>query len=527
MMTNYLKRGGFVIRIFADSAFPEINDVVPRLPDEFGIEYKIVNGDPLPEILSYCDMIILKAPLATPLTAIRKILRPAAKIVLCATAGEEAYLSDEDFGLLDDLWIYPFSINRAILRLTNFVMEIMCRQEAELYKSLLDTLMDVVPDMVWFKNLEGKHLKVNRAFSHAAGKTRKMIEGKSHFEIWGGEETDCVSSELEVLNAAEQRTFEEVLIIDDSPHHLKTSKTPLRGPDGMVVGTLGVAQDLTNILNLNMEMGIFVEAMPFPLLLTCDSGRITHVNDKFLEMFHECRDDIIGSYYSAWSEWAFENASDDFIGDTLCFVHARQKLLLHIAETSLTDSFGERIGMVRAFLDVTAEKELELQVWKAANLDPLTSLANRYAFSEWVKNRKDSISHLLYLDLDNFKHVNDTFGHEAGDAALCSLAESIKEVFPEDFAARLGGDEFVICVCREMEVPALVALANVLQKKVTDLFANSDQLKNISLSIGVRAHCPADAPIDQLIREADGAMYKAKELGKARVELWRKQANEA
>lgn len=144
-----------------------------------------------------------------------------------------------------------------------------------------------------------------------------------------------------------------------------------------------------------------------------------------------------------------------------------------------------------------------------------------------MKNRKDSISHLLYLDLDNFKHVNDTFGHEAGDAALCSLAESIKEVFPEDFAARLGGDEFVICVCREMEVPALVALANVLQKKVTDLFANSDQLKNISLSIGVRAHCPADAPIDQLIREADGAMYKAKELGKARVELWRKQANEA
>lgn len=519
MMINYLQIGGAVIRIFVDRYFAEIKNAVPGLPSIIGVEYEVIVDNPLPELISYCDIVILKRAPDIHLQELRKVMRPEAKIVLCINHEEEEQIQAEEFKFLNDVWLYPFNLNRAVLRLSNLAGEILRTQEAQLHKNWLEALMNLVPDLVWFKNLEGAHLKVNKAFSRAAGKTRKMIEGKSHSEIWGGEDAGCAVSELEVLNAAEQRTFDEILVINDVPHHLKTHKAPFQGPNGTIVGTLGVAQDLTNILNLNMEIGIFVEAMPFPLILTRDDGKITYANNKFLEMFNECRDDLIDTQYSAWHEWAFENISD-LIGNTLHFVHGGKNLLIQLTETPLTDSFGDPIGMVRVFMDVTTERELESQIWKAANVDALTGVANRYGFTKWVEKKISSLAHLIYLDLDNFKHVNDAFGHKAGDEALCFLADAMREVFPEDFVARLGGDEFIICICRDIDVAALTDLAEALQKKAAGYFQGSEELKTLSLSVGIRAHCEGAASVDRLIREADAAMYKAKEHGKGCVKLW-------
>lgn len=523
MITSYVHIGGTVIRIFADSPFADVQDAVSRLPQIRGVEYSIIVNDPLPEIISYCDIVIVKRRQDTSLCEMKKIMRPEARLVLCIEREKEK-LDDEDFGYLDDLWLYPFNASRALLRLTNLVSSILREREAELYKNWLDALMNLVPDMVWFKNLEGEHLKVNKAFSRLAGKTRKMVEGKTHVEIWGEDDSVCAASEMEVLNAGEKRAFDEILVIGGTPHHLKTYKAPFRGPGGTIVGTLGVAQDLTSLLNLNMEMGIFLEAMPFPLILTCDNGLIIHVNNRFLEMFDESSEDLIGANYEAWKDWAFEDVSE-LIGNVLHFTHNEKNLLVQIMETPLKDSFGEFVGMVRAFQDVTAEKELEAQIWKAANLDTLTSLANRHAFSSWVRDNKAAISHIMYLDLDNFKYVNDTFGHEKGDEALRRLADSIRAVFPDDFATRLGGDEFLICVCREMDAAAIKKLAKSLQQNVAKAYNRSSYLKSLSLSIGIRANCEEDIPIEQLIRDADAAMYKVKESEKGQIAFWAPQEN--
>lgn len=522
-MINYLQIGGAVIRIFADTPFADIKHTVHSLPALAGVTYEVTVNDPLPELLSYCDILILKRAPGVDLQVLRSVMRPEAKIVLCISHEEEDQIQTDECGLLNDIWIYPFSPDRAVLRLANLTGEILRTQEAQLYKNWLEALMDLVPDMVWFKNLDGAHLKVNRAFSRAAGKTRKMIEGKSHSDIWGGEDSGCAASEMEVLNAAEQRTFDEILVINDAPHHLKTYKAPFLGPNGSIGGTLGVAQDLTNILNLNREMGIFVEAMPFPLLLTRDDDKIIYANSNFLEMFNECQADLIDTSYNSWHEWAFDNLTD-FADNTLHFGHDGKNLLIQLTETSLTDSFGDLVGMVRVFKDVTEEKKLESQIWKAANIDALTGVANRYGFTQWIESNKAFLAHLLYLDLDNFKHVNDAFGHKAGDEALCRVADAMREVFPEDFVARLGGDEFIICVCRDMEIPTLAERAEALQKKAARYFQRSRELKNVSLSVGIRAHCDGSESIEQLIREADAAMYKAKENGKGRVELWTPEA---
>lgn len=518
-MINYSQIGGAMIRIFADSNFAEIQQAVQGMPAIDGVEYTVIINEPLPEIISYCDIVILKWHPGMDLGKTKKMMRPKAKLVLCIRLEEEDLFTGDEFGQIEDMLIYPFCPGRVTLRLARIVNEILRTQEADLYKSWLETLMDLVPDMVWFKNLEGVHLKVNKSFSNVTGKTRKMIEGSRYSEIWGGEDDDCAASEMEVLNTGQQRSFDEVIVIDNTPHHLKTHKVPFRGANGSIVGTLGVAQDLTSMLNLNLEIAIFLEAMPFPLIITGEDGKISHANDKFLEMFRECRDDLIGASYSAWRVWAFEDVSG-FIGNTFRYAHGEQDLLIQFTETPLTDSFGQPIGMVLAFMDVTAEKEMESQIWKAANLDALTGVASRHGFAKWIAANQASVAHLLYLDLDNFKYVNDAFGHKAGDDALIRLADCIREVFPDDFVARLGGDEFVVCVCREMEVSALAELAQSLQKRAAECFSDSEEFGNLSLSIGIRPHCETSAPIEKLIREADSAMYGAKSTGKARVNIW-------
>ncbi len=517
-MINYSHIGGVMIRIFSDPAFREIEQAVLSIPAIDGVEYNTIINDPLPEILSYCDIVILKWHPGTAIDDLKKMLRPEAKLVLCVKREEEGKILPEDFTRLDDLWIHPFLVERATLRLTNLANEILRAREVSLYKGWLETLMDLVPDMIWFKNLDGVHLKVNKSFIRATGKTRKMIEGSSHSEIWGDGDEDCKTSEMEVLNSGEQRSFDEIIVIDNTPHHLKTHKVPFRDANGSIIGTLGLAQDLTSMLDLNLEIGIFVEAMPFPILITGENGKISHVNDKFLEMFNECRGDLIGAAYNAWRDWAFEDV-DGFIGNTFRYAHGDRDLLLQFTEMPLTDSFDQPIGMVQAFMDVTAEKEMEAQIWKAANLDALTGLASRHGFSKWIEDNEE-LKHLLYLDLDNFKFVNDTYGHKAGDEALIRLADCIRNVFPEDFAARLGGDEFVICICRNLDVSELEELANDLQKNVGACFADSEEFKNLSLSIGARPYCDSSASIEKLLREADSAMYKAKEGGKARTEIW-------
>lgn len=520
MMENYLLVSDSVIRIFMDSFFADKEDELRCMVPPEGAEYKFIFNEPLPEIISYCDIVIIKFDESMQLDKLKKVMRPTAKLVLCVSAEDENKIDEDELLLLDDVWIYPFTINRAIFRITNLTLEILHAQQIELYKNLLDTLMDAVPDMVWFKNLEGKHLKVNKAFSHAAGKTRKMIEGRVHSEIWGGDDSDCVSTELEVVNAAEKRSFDEILMIADKPHHLKTHKTPFTNYSGAIIGTLGVAQDLTNILNLNLEISLFMEAMPFPLLLTSDDNRVTHVNQKFLDMFDECRDDMVGTLYDSWSEWAFAKSSS-FMGESLSFNHDDKDLILQLTETTLTNSFGEPIGMVRAFHDVTAEKKLEEQVWRAANVDSLTGVANRHALKQWYRDNKAFLSYIIYVDLDNFKQVNDSYGHKVGDEVLRKVSDSIGEVFVDDFVARLGGDEFLVCVCREIDEDSLHALAENLQQTISDYFKTSPKFSKVSLSMGIRSNCNGDLPLDQLIREADEAMYVAKSRGKARAELWR------
>lgn len=454
------------------------------------------------------------------LDILREKARPTSKIVCCMEASEEKSFLTEHLGGVSDIWLLPLGRTRTELRLHHLIMETRAAELDAMHLAWLDTLMDSVPDMVWFKDKEGVHLKVNKAFCTACGKTKKMVEGQKHEYIWNAAEGSCSDSENEVMRTGKLGIFNEILQIGSKKRQLRTCKAPIYQKDRLF-GTIGVAHDITNILNLNLEIEIFIEAMPFPLAMLDKDGVITHLNRHFLQFFGEKKQDMVGTSYQAWKDWAFDHEPSPLNGEIfLRLKEANNPRLVSVTETDLIDVFNNIFGKVCVFRDVTAEKDLERHVWKNANQDMLTGLFNRHALNNYVAKQTNGPMHLIYIDLDNFKSVNDTHGHKAGDDILKKIAEMLNDVFRGDFIARLGGDEFLICIMREATIPELEEQADRLQKCVHSWLKSSEKYNQVSLSFGIRPDTGERPPVDQMIREADSAMYSAKNAGKGRSFVW-------
>jgi diguanylate cyclase (GGDEF)-like protein len=187
----------------------------------------------------------------------------------------------------------------------------------------------------------------------------------------------------------------------------------------------------------------------------------------------------------------------------------------------------EEIGFVRAVAHIlsTALARLrdEERVRHEAVHDPLTGLANRTLFRDRAQQalarseRSGGGIGLLFLDLDNFKHVNDAHGHAAGDEVLVELAGRLQAaVRPADTVARLGGDEFVV-LCEQIDRQTAVALGERLQEAIRLPVTIGGTVHDLSASIGIALGL-TDA--DVLLGEADSALYRAKAGGGGRVEVF-------
>jgi diguanylate cyclase (GGDEF)-like protein/PAS domain S-box-containing protein len=188
---------------------------------------------------------------------------------------------------------------------------------------------------------------------------------------------------------------------------------------------------------------------------------------------------------------------------------------------------GEVVGAVVTFKNITKRKALEQQLQHQAFHDLLTGLPNRALFMDRLEhastraNRRDSRVAVLFVDLDNFKVVNDSLGHKAGDQLLKAVAERVKSCLrPEDTPARLGGDEFTTLV----EDVASVGEGVQIAERITDIlqppFVLEEQEVFITASIGISLNNSTQERAEDLLRHADLAMYWAKHKGKARYELF-------
>jgi diguanylate cyclase (GGDEF)-like protein/PAS domain S-box-containing protein len=190
---------------------------------------------------------------------------------------------------------------------------------------------------------------------------------------------------------------------------------------------------------------------------------------------------------------------------------------------TIFDSDGKPVRYVSLFSDITTRKQTEVLIWRQANYDALTQLPNRSMFHERVaqeiKKAQRTQTHLalLFIDLDHFKEVNDTLGHDIGDLLLLEAAHRIAACVREtDAVARLGGDEFTVLLCDiDAEDHAIIErIAQAIIDSLVDPFFLGENEAYVSASIGITLF-PNDAgDIDGLFRNADQAMYLSKSQGR-------------
>lgn len=206
------------------------------------------------------------------------------------------------------------------------------------------------------------------------------------------------------------------------------------------------------------------------------------------------------------------------------YIKDGRELIVHMVKTPLRDEKGSVLGIIGIFWDITEHKRFETQIIYMANHDPLTDLLNRRCFQteleSWLaqSSRYGVEGALLFLDLDNFKYVNDSLGHQAGDKFLRALAGLLKARLRQtDVLARLGGDEFAVILPYVNETQAVSIASQLLELVRYDVSVDKGQLPCITLSIGIVLFPGHADTVETLLAYADLAVYQAKEEGRNRV----------
>jgi Amt family ammonium transporter len=189
---------------------------------------------------------------------------------------------------------------------------------------------------------------------------------------------------------------------------------------------------------------------------------------------------------------------------------------------------GNPVGYVYTFRDIAERKETEARLQHDAMHDVLTGLPNRALFQDRLTlalnrrvRRPDQSCGVLYLDLDRFKEINDTLGHAAGDVLLKAVAERLTTALrPQDSAARLGGDEFAVLVESISSAADLEIVGNRVLKALHQPIDVFGHLVRAGASIGAAMAAPEHTVAELLIRDADYAMYRAKQTGGSRIEIY-------
>ena len=179
---------------------------------------------------------------------------------------------------------------------------------------------------------------------------------------------------------------------------------------------------------------------------------------------------------------------------------------------------------VATFSDITEKKGADEIIWKQANYDLLTNLPNRRLFDDRLKheikiaNRSKKLLALLFIDLDLFKEVNDTFGHEIGDKLLIKVTKRINETLrATDTVARMGGDEFAAILPQMENEKDISKVAKLIIKKLATPFDLNGITVSISASIGIAIYPKDSILAKELLQYSDKAMYDAKKSGRGKI----------
>ena len=284
-------------------------------------------------------------------------------------------------------------------------------------------------------------------------------------------------------------------------------------------------------------LNVVLESMPLPVFHIDTEGRYTGVNKAFETFFGQPRSELVGRsvfdihppdlaeiYHAQDRELLNEIGTQSYESQAKNSRGEIRDVVFHKA--TLTNFSGEITGLVGALVDVTERKQADAEIHRLAYYDLLTNLPNRRLLQDRLRHamavarRSSSLGALVFLDIDDFKALNDTRGHDAGDQLLVKIAGRICSVAREtDTIARLGGDEFVVMLedlsaDREKAAIAIRQVGEKIRLEIACPYEITGGEFHCTASLGIALFNGHEESVDTLLKQADLAMYKAKDEGR-------------
>lgn len=220
-----------------------------------------------------------------------------------------------------------------------------------------------------------------------------------------------------------------------------------------------------------------------------------------------------------------EKASTEAAPERFLPTHSGRKRWFALYSTNILDTLGKPVKSVGALRDIDRQKREQLRLLDKSRTDSMTGLYNKVTTEEEIRialrdARPGSSGVLFMIDIDNFKDVNDSMGHLAGDSIIMEIARQLRRTFrQDDIIGRVGGDEFHVYMRDVSEIAGIRTRAQSLCSSIRNLFKNSNIDNAVSVSVGIAV---TERPIayEDLFRQADVALYHAKGNGKNRYEFF-------
>lgn len=426
------------------------------------------------------------------------------------------------------------------IRLAVVGIDITQRKRAEEQLRVSDLALKAVSQGVLISSSDRRIIFVNDAFTSMTGYNKTEILGQTCRFLQGPlSDPLTVQAISEALNNVTE-FYGEIINYrkDGTTFWSELTISPVVNEQGLLTHFIGVTRDITNRkeieTKLHLAANVFTHARE-GIMITAADGSIIDVNAAFSRITGYSRDEVLNqnprilgsnrqekAYYTAmWSNliehghWHGEIWNRRKDGE----VYAAMQTI-----GAVYDNQGNTQHYVALFSDITMIKAHERELEQITHFDPLTGMPNRVLLADRLRQAMTQAQRhgkplaVAFLDLDGFKAINDTHGHEAGDQLLIAVATRMKQALREgDTLARIGGDEFV-AVLHDL------ADANVHNLMLTRLLTAAAEplhignlILQVSASIGVTFYPQTQAvDADQLLRQADQAMYQAKLAGKNR-----------
>jgi diguanylate cyclase (GGDEF)-like protein/PAS domain S-box-containing protein len=404
----------------------------------------------------------------------------------------------------------------------------------------LRAIADNVNTVMFLKDLQGRYLYVNRQYEKLFHVSNEEIQGKTDHDIFPAELAQAfVANDHIVIQTQRSVEVEEQALHDDGLHTYIAVKLPIRNSAGEIYAVCGIATDITERKLAEADLRIAASAFESQegMMITDAQTKILRVNLAFTQSTGYAAEEVVGHtprmlqsgrhdadfYRSMWDSIQRTGGWQGEIWDRRKDGEIYPKWL---TISSVKGEDGVVTNYIGTHHDITERKRAEEKIAELAFFDPLTRLPNRTLLMDRLKqtmtasNRAGTFGALLFIDLDQFKTLNDTLGHGQGDLLLQQVANRLNAcVRGGDTVARLGGDEFVVVLENLSEnsddaATQTKALGEKIHSSLGQIYQLGTVEHRITASIGATLFLGQETAVDELLKQADLAMYKAKETGR-------------